>query len=191
MQRSMQRSTLAGIAAIVVGGAAHASILPAFNSTSPAGSNTAFDYTIVFGTAQLPNGQPVERLDTGDFVTIYDIPGFVSATAPAQFSVSVQNLGVDGISTLPADDPLLPNVTFRYTGATLLADTNFPNAVIVSNFGNTATDNYTGETTNNVPPLAGNPIGHIGLTTVPAIPEPGAMISVGALAGLTLLRRRA
>jgi hypothetical protein len=185
MKRRAQTGVLTGIGVLVAAtGAANASFLPAFTGTTPAGSNTQFNYDFVFATAGAT--APIERLENGDFLTIYDIPGFVSATGPANFSVSTQNLGINGTGTTPADDPALPNVTFTYTGPTVTVDTFFNGASIVSSFGLVGLDNYTSETTR---VSDGSTIGHIGLVPVPAIPEPGTLIFLSALP-LALLRRR-
>ena len=185
MKRRSQTGVLAGIGVLAAAtGAAQASFLPAFTGTTPAGANTQFNYDLVFATAG--GGSPVERLENGDFLTIYDIPGLVSATAPAGFSVGVQNVGITATGTSPADDAALPNVTFTYTGPTVTVDTFFNGANIVSSFGLVGLDNFTSETTR---VSDGSTIGHIGLVPVPAIPEPGALIFLSALP-LGLLRRR-
>lgn len=180
---------LASLVMLVVGSAARASLIPAFTGTSPSGANTSFNYNIDFGT--IGSGATAEeRLQEGNFITIYDIPGFVSATAGGGFSVSVQNTGVTAAGTLPADDPALPNITFRYVGPTVAADTIFPGFSIVSTFGDTSTDNFTSEVIRNLGPTAGSIVSQIGLTTVP-VPEPAAMGLLAAAGALALARRRA
>jgi hypothetical protein len=171
--KRVQTGVLAGLSVLAAAGSVQASFLPVFGGTAPAGANTAFNYNLVFSTSG--GAAPVERLETGDFLTIYDIPGFVSATAPAGFSLSTQNSGINGPGTAPADDAGLPNVTFTYTGAQ-----------ITSNFGFVGSDNFTSRT-HAFP--AGTELGHIGITAVPAVPEPGALIFLSALP-LALLRRR-
>jgi hypothetical protein len=182
--KRIQTGVLAGLSVIAAAGSAQASFLPVFGGTSPAGANTNFNYDLVFSTSG--GAAPVERLETGDFLTIYDIPGFVSATAPVNFSLSVQNSGVNGPGTAPNDDAALPNVTFLYTGPTVGSDTVFPGARIVSSFGFVGSDNFTSRT-HRFPD--GTELGHIGLVAVPAVPEPGALVFLGALP-LALLRRR-
>src|SRR5688572_6169185 len=176
--KQMQTGLLAGISALAAAGVAQASLLPVFGGTAAGpGANTTFNYDLSFATAGGP-GAPVERLETGDFVTIYDIPGFVSATAPANFSVSTQNLGVNAPGTAPNDDAALTNVTFRFTGASPVgSDTVFPGANIVSSFGFVGSDNFTSQT-HRFPD--GSLVGHIGTVAVPAVPEPGALVFVGA-----------
>ena len=184
--KSIQTGVLAGLSVLAAAGSVQASFLPVFGGTAPAGSNTAFNYNLVFSTSG--GAAPVERLETGDFLTIYDIPGFVSATAPAGFSVATQNVGINGPGTAPADDAALPNVVFTYTGAPVGSDTVFTGAQIASSFSLLGSDNFTSRT-HTFP--AGSPLGHIGFTTVPSsdIPEPAALIFLSALP-LALLRRR-
>jgi hypothetical protein len=182
--KRVQTGVLAGLSVLAAAGSVQASFLPVFGGTAPAGANTAFSYNLVFSTSG--GAAPVERLETGDFLTIYDIPGFVSATAPAGFSLSTQNSGINGPGTAPADDAGLPNVTFTYTGAPVGSDTVFTGAQITSNFGFVGSDNFTSRT-HAFP--AGTELGHIGITAVPAVPEPGALIFLSALP-LALLRRR-
>lgn len=182
--RKVHTGVLAGISALAAAGVAHASFIPTFGGTTAGpGSDTTFNYDLVFSTSGTP---AVQELRTGDFLTIYDIPGFVSATPPANFSASVQNIGVTAFGTAPGDDAGLPNVTFRYTGAApITVDSVFAGAQIVSNFAGLGQDYFTGQTTRTSDSTA---IGHIGLVTVP-IPEPGTLMFLGALP-LALMRRR-
>jgi hypothetical protein len=190
MQNLIRNAKWAGLSVLVVAGAAQASFVPLFQGTSPSGSNTAFNYTLSFGAGTSAGG-PVERLQSGDFLTIYDIPGFVSATAPAGFSLSVQNTGITPGGTVPADDSQLPNVTFTYTGDTLTTDTSFVNALIISSFGDQTTGTFTSRDTSNQPP-AGQPVAQIGPVTIPGggVPEPGSILGLGALGMLLSMRRR-
>ncbi|CAN5646960.1 hypothetical protein BH09PLA1_BH09PLA1_06150 [soil metagenome] len=191
--RPLIKGKWAGLSILLVSGAAYASFVPVFSATSVGpGTDTTFSYDLNFSTGQLPSGQPIERLDPGDFVTIYDIPGFVSATAPANFSLSTQLIGINGFGTVPNDDANLINVTFTYTGASTTTNTNFLSALIISNFSLTDLDNFTSEDTGNAVPNNGQPIGQIGLVTVPSpgIPEP-SILGLGALGAISLLRRRA
>ena len=103
---------------------AYGSFVPSFANTTPGpATNTTFNYALIFNTGQSAGGQPFERLEAGDFLTIYDIEGFVSAAAPAGFSVSTQNVGITAFGTFPTDVPSVVNVTYTYTGSTQTADT--------------------------------------------------------------------
>lgn len=192
MQSKMKMGAAAGLSALLgLASAASASFIPVLTSVTPVGPNFSFNYDLVFTT----NSGPIERLDSSqnpiaDFATIYDIPGFVSASAGAGFSVSTANLGITATGTAPTDNPAQLNVSFSYTGANVLADTTFSGFSIVSSFGGTTNNGqYTSETTRNGGPLDGTATGHIGLVQKP-IPEPTSIMVLGSLAALALLRRR-
>ena len=90
------------------------------------------------------------------------------------------------------NDDLAPSVivTSQQSCAALQGKT-LAGANIVSNFGFLGQDNFTSEDTGNAPPNNGQPIGQIGLVTVPSdvIPEP-SILGLGALGAMALLRRR-
>src|SRR5438445_7290823 len=60
------------------------------------------------------------NVNTGDYFTIYDFAGGIpgSDTAPANWALSIQNLGPTPSQTNPNDDPNIPNYSWGYTGAT-------------------------------------------------------------------------
>ena len=137
----MRRPAIYGLCAFVallICSAAHASIIAQFTGTTPSGSNTTYNYNLLFSTQ---NG--VDRLESGngtlnpgqigsaDFITLYDVASngvggnFVSASAGSGFSVQTQNGGVNASQTLPIDDLNLLNVTYTYNGPTISADTVF------------------------------------------------------------------
>lgn len=208
-----RRATYAGatfaliwVLALLLASPARGSIIAQFTGTSAAGSNTSFNYNLLFSTQ---NG--VDRLesDSGginpgaagspDFITLYDVgsaaPGgnFVSATAGSGFSVAVQNSGINAAQTLPIDDALLANVTFQYTGPSISTDTLFGGfSIVVNNNDGTTLKQFTGQYTDNAGPEIGTKIGEIGRVAVPAgvsIPEPSAM-AVGLMGIMGLLGRR-
>src|ERR1035437_10994160 len=64
---------------------------------------------------------PSGELDTlhstvTEFVTINDIAGYVSCSAPAGWSCSSALIGSTGYLTSPPDNGSIPNVTFTWTG---------------------------------------------------------------------------
>jgi hypothetical protein len=197
---------LCGLGLLTLGaGDARASFLPVFQGTTagPAGppAQTVFNYRLDFSTSiDGGTGQPVERLEGAGvnqgFVTLYDIVGLVpgSVVVPANFTFTVQNTGINAFATAPSDDPLLPNITFRYTGATISADTSFSGFSYNSTSNIAALDNTTGQTTRNTGAAAGTPIGNVGFVEVAAVPEPASIALMG-LGGVILLgvarRRRA
>ena len=68
---------------------------------TPVAGGFEYTYELIFS----PTGGAFELRD-GDFATIYDIEGLVSVTAPAGFSTSTQNLGVDAFQTAPTSSSL-------------------------------------------------------------------------------------
>src|SRR5688500_2776904 len=108
----MYRRTLAiALGLLAPAAAAHAGLMIELSGAPiPVGPNTQYNYDITFATLSA-----LERIEPGDFVTLYDIattgPGttFVSATAGPLWSVAVNNAGPNGPQTLPNDDPNLLN----------------------------------------------------------------------------------
>jgi hypothetical protein len=94
--------------------AARADIIPAFSGATSAGGNTVWSYTI-----DITSGQNVT---TGDFFTIYDFGPFIAGTAvqPSGWTLSSSFLGVTPSQTLPSDDPAILNLTWTYTGPTIV-----------------------------------------------------------------------
>lgn len=168
----------------------------------PVGTNFAYDYRIDFGAGTNPDigaGTGTERLDPGDFVTLYDVAGPLSPLvgppiAPANFTAAVNLIGANASGTAPFDNPALSNVTFVYTGPTVFTDTLFTGFRIVTTQNAVANIAYTSETTDAQGVEAGSPIGHIGTARGPLgiIPEPGtvALTGIGGLIGLFMFRRR-
>jgi len=118
MRHLRSRATFGALlsaAALLVGNAVKADIIPVFDVVTPSGSNFQFSYT-----AEVASGS---RVNTGDYFTIYDFNGYVagSAFAPADWSISVQNTGITPVGVDPSafsgDSASVPNITFTYTGA--------------------------------------------------------------------------
>src|ERR1700736_5702725 len=89
------RAFLALVAMAVI---ARADIIPSFDSIVPNGSNFQFNYTAVVTGDQ--------RVEAGDFFTIYDFNGLVpnSAITPADWSFSSAFIGLTPSQTNPPDD---------------------------------------------------------------------------------------
>jgi len=180
------------IAALALAGfvsTAKADLVP--NLTSITGSGPySFNYSV--------NVTTNERLDTPganaitSFFTVYDIAGLLAATAPADWAVSIQNPGITPVGLTPIDGAL-PNVTWTYIGPGLIgggpALTGF---TIQSSLNSFAVGNYTQQSTNNVPPTAGQRDANGGFVGVPAatVPEPTTLALFGAGAVLIGLSRK-
>lgn len=176
--------------------AANAGLAPDFLGNTPSGANTVFNYNVIFTTFGAE-----ELLDAGtgtvapglsgsqDFLTLYDVPGFVSATAPAGFTVQTQLAGIGGPFQNPPDSPALVNVTFRYAGPDITVNTIFTGLNIVSTFDANGIGFYSSQRTDNDGLDIGTKIGETGNTVLP-IPEPASAAMILGIAGLSLLQRR-
>ena len=161
---------------------AQAGLLPVSYNVTPESGNFRWTYSIVLPTdIQLRNG---------DYFTIYDFAGFLPASnsQPANWAFSSLNSGPVPPGVLPADDPALPNLTWRYTGPNIDGGTGLGNFWAVSQYS-TATDSYftasthrtsDGKKDNNITPTT-VPVP----TAVPPVPEP-ATLALAAL-GLPLV----
>jgi len=198
---------LIALIALVVSSTSNAAIIAQFTGTTPSGSNTAYNDNLVFSTNngldRLESGSSILNpgaLNSADFITLYDVGSsglggnLVAATAGSGFSVSLQNVGINASQTLPSDDPLLANVTYKYTGPTISTDTIFPGfSIVVSNHDGTILKPFTGQYTDNEGPELGTKISQIGVVAVPAgtsIPEPAALLGLMSVLGLVARRRR-
>ena len=177
-----------------------------FNSSNIVGG--LFSYNLNFNNSiDLSTGSHAQRLQAGNFATIYDIQDFNGAVLdPAfasLFTLSTAPLGITPPGILPGDDTLT-NVTLTYKGPTVTADQSFTNILQISTLSNTVSLNgqYAGATTINTGAAAGLPVGNIGTVAVPGIstsitppetPEPGSiafLVTAGVSGSAFFLRRR-
>lgn len=108
-------ATLLSAAALMLGNAVKADIIPVFNASTPVGGgNTEFSYNV-----EIADGT---RVNKNDFFTIYDFNGYVagSAFAPVNWTISEQNVGITPVGQVLTDNPAVVNLTFTYTGAATL-----------------------------------------------------------------------
>jgi|SRR5882672_8088030 len=198
---------LTAFIALLCCSAARAALIAQFTGTTSSGSDTSYNYNLLFSTQSA-----VDRLEAGsgslnpgaigspDFITLYDIGSsgvngnLVSVTAGAGFGLLLQNLGINAAQTLPVDDALLSNVTFQYNGPTITSDTVFPGfSIVVKNNDGTSLKQFTGQFTDNVGPEINTKVGEIGMVAVPKtstfIPEPSAL-AMGMMAVVGLVGRR-
>ncbi len=132
---------LAVIAVALVGQSARAGLLPVTVTTATEGDKFRWTYAIVLPTDS--------QLRSGDYFTIYDFAGLVtpSNSQPAGWTFSAANVGPvpDGVD--PDDSATLPNLTWRYTGATLSSgQTGLGNFWAVSEFGEATNSFFTART---------------------------------------------
>lgn len=198
---------------------ASAAIIPMLNPGSPTatGSNFAFNYTAdlqqderldpaatLGATCPAPNSAKVQCNPPGTFFTIYDVPDFVSASAPSGWGVVSQLVGMtpSSVNGPSIDLSTVVNVTFVYTGPVIHANgvivpiTGF---TIVSKDSLTAQGFFSFQATKDVGANAGNTDQGTGPTTVPSatggivgspVPEPGSILLLGCgLVAIGLCRR--
>ena len=204
MMRSRQFSISAGLLMTTIGGLmllgtqARADL----TFTNPAILGNTYTYDLNFlNSIDAGSGQPAQRLQSGNFATLYDISGLTGFTLNpafgAIFTLTEQNPGITPGGTAPNDNGL-PNLTLTYTGATVTADQSFTGILTVKSTFSTVNPlgQYTGQTTLNTGASAGTPIGSIGFVAVPGVdaatPEPGSFaLLVGAsLSGTAFAFRR-
>jgi hypothetical protein len=170
------------------GAAAYGNIIPTLQDVTPNGSNFNWNYQVDVTLDQ-------NAVQNSSYFTIYDIAGFVSASAPSGWSTSSQLLGITPGNVLPSDNPTLTNVTFTRTGTTIIGPSPLGIFTIVSTFNQQTRDEFTGFGTKNNGPETGTPIGNIGNVAVPApptgVPEPATMTMLGGgLVALGVLGRK-
>jgi hypothetical protein len=110
---------LLSAAALFAGVAVKADIIPVFNVATPLGGGvTEFSYNVSVASGS--------KVNPNDYFTIYDFNSYIagSAFAPVDWAISVQNSGVTPSGQLINDDPSIVNITFTYTGATLIGPVN-------------------------------------------------------------------
>jgi hypothetical protein len=185
--------------ALIVGagvGVARADINLALNS-GPVVNGANFNWTY---TATLKSGS---TLNNGDFFTIYDIGGFGPGVPVANnvilpganWTFSIQLLGVNGFAQSPADSGSLYNVTYTFTGTSPIvaaSDTILGGGAgafgYVSSSSSSTLEPYSA---NSHITSGGAPAGNTSLVTVAAVPEPSVLMLSGiGLIALTFLARR-
>ena len=92
--------------AIAVSGLRSGAVL-SLSSVAKSGAYYTWSYNATFSTS----------LNTGDTITLYDVPGYAgSISVPANFSASVQLTGPKPSLVLVSDSSSLSNLTLTYTG---------------------------------------------------------------------------
>ena len=188
-------------------GIANADIIPNNTLITPAGSNFIWTYNAQLTAGQnafagpIPAGNPVSNLEytTGSFFTIYDFAGYVagSASGPAGWAATVQNVGFTPDDVTPGDNPSILNITWAHTtGATFVGQ---PSGIDLGLFTAKSTFNlptqvsYTSRGLANAGPQIGTIADNVGRTQGPnaSVPEPGTLLLLGfGLVGVALASKR-
>jgi hypothetical protein len=180
-----------GVGLLAAGSAARADILPGLGDPtviSLGGGLFQYDYH--------PFVSSTQRVENGDFFTIYDFPGLTMALAPMGWTPSIQNLGITPL-VLPIDSGSIPNVTFTYAGPNIVGQQNLGIFSLVSTWTNPVFQmrNWGGRGTDIDSGFKNANLTNVKVpTTRPetTVPEPGtmALLGLGAAPLLGKLRRR-
>ena len=178
----MRKSYFLGfLAAASVASVASANIIPELDAVAPTGSDFQWNYQVDVTLDQ--------RVEPGDFFTIYDFGGFVpgSNMQPAGWTFSSALVGLTPATVLPQDDLTLANLTWTYNGdATIIGPTDLGIFSAASTQSISRFDNFTASATRNGAPADGTDIDNIGLVAVP-VPEMSALAPIIGVAGLGMI----
>ena len=173
---------------VLTGPSAEAGLLPVQVSIQPDGENFRFTYNVVLTSDS--------KLEPGDFFTIYDFAGLIdgSNVQPDGFTFSSSPAGQTPIGTVPTDDPGIPNLTWTYSGTTVLdGQIGLGNFSVISSLGLSQQGQFTarthrqvdGQVDSNITEAA-VPLGQSneppddgGEDPPPVVPEPATLALVG------------
>ena len=170
---------------------ARAGLLPVSVAVVPEAGNFRWTYAVVLPTDM--------QLQSGDYFTIYDFAGRVPGgeLVPDGWALAVAAVGGGTPGRLdPADDPAVPNLTWTYTGPTVVTgQVGLGNFWAVSTLGEVSgrAGAFTSQTHRTSDGLGERNITETlvptgaGAGPPPAVPEPGTLLLAGLglpLAGL-------
>ncbi|HKE27857.1 MAG TPA: hypothetical protein VKB88_36120 [Bryobacteraceae bacterium] len=201
----MRKSLTFGAALFACAALANASLIATLSSETPVGSNFAFNYSATVtaderldpaatdgATCPGPGNTEVPCDPPGTFFTIYDIPGFVSASVSTPgWTETSQLIGItpSTINGTSFDSPTIMNVTFMYAGPVVTGPASFSGFTITSSDAGINLDgHFTSQSTNNVGSDAGTTAQLSSSVAVPqattTTPEPDSWLLLAA--GFTL-----
>jgi len=180
-------------AALLIGNAVRADIIPVFNADTPIAGGCEFSYNVSIASGS--------RVNTGDYFTIYDFQGLIAGSefAPADWSISTAFVGVTPASQIVPDNPGIENITFTYTGAATLFGPIDPVGGIgafgadSTICGQTSGGHYASQTHKNNPGHGDNNTlqSNNGSLVTPSVPETSSlMLLVPGLVPLGMMIRR-
>jgi hypothetical protein len=187
----MRHTLLAFLVLLGSASLARAGLVVSLLNETPGAPDSTYEYSVTLQSGeQLSPTANTSATPAGNFFTIYDIPGFVSASTLSSWNTTSQLTGVTPEGLTPVDSASLINVTYTWTGTStvssgssslLLGDIN-----IVSTSSNTRTGQFSSQDS-----TSAGIVETLANLTVPALlPEP-ASIGIIGMAMLILGRRRA
>lgn len=183
----MKKAFILGLALLGAGMIARGDIIPTLDSITGSSPNFQWNYTA--------NVTVDQTVTTGDFFTIYDFSSIMPTThfQPAGWTFSTALVGPTAPLTTPTDNPGLWNLTWTYSGTSIVGSAALGTFSAVTTTDQLKAGQFTGQGTRTTGPEAGSKVSNIGAVSVP-VPEPSALFPImGVCAAAlcsTLLRRQ-
>jgi len=183
----MKKALILGLVLLGTGLIARGDIIPTLDSVTGSAPNFQWNYTA--------NVTIDQTINTGDFFTIYDFSSIMPTTTfqPAGWTFSTALVGPTAALTTPTDNPSLWNLTWTYSGSSIVGSAALGTFSAVTTTDQLKTGQFTAQATRSSGSQAGSKVSNIGNVSVP-VPEPSALFPiVGVCAAAlcsTLLRRQ-